>query len=171
LWLPDYGDVKKSAKFWCIVFGLAALACLALWYFLIRVPYTRNEPKESDLIGVYRPNPKTQKLIEEEGAAFATNCAIQVEAKNKIELINILPWLTEGDTNMLREASNSTNGVWYLEKSDNGWVIVSEYEQHDGSISISFELTGEKPPYSIRICTWHTGIPFYTPCYFVQGAN
>jgi hypothetical protein len=159
--------VKKIAKFRYAVFGLAILACLGFWYFLIRVPYTRNEPKESDLAGVYRPDFKKHFSFLKSGDLPPIDSEIQVDADGKFELVNVLPWLIEGDTDTFETASVSTNGVWHLEKSDDGWVITSDFARKDGSVSTSFSLIGEKRPYRNRIVTWGTGEALY----FVQSTN
>jgi hypothetical protein len=136
--------VKKLAKFRYALLGLAILACSAAWYFLIRVPYTKNEPKESDLVGIYRPDFKKHALFFMRSNFPPTNSEIKVESGGKIELVSLLHWLIQDDTNTFEEASISTNGAWHLEKSGDGWMIMSEYGQHNGSMSIYLQLIGEK---------------------------
>ena len=131
------------------------------------VSYTKNEPKESDLVGVYKPDLKTQMLISKENGFSTTNNEIKLDADGKIELINLMHWLEDGDTNMAGGRLVSTNGSWHLEKLDKGWGIVSEYKLSDGSMTIYLQLVGGKPPYEIQIYNWQTGVPFY----FVQGTN
>jgi hypothetical protein len=157
--------VKKPAKFRYTFFGLAILACLALWYFLVRVPYTRSKPVESDLAGIYRPDFKRHALFLMGSHFPPANSEIKVEAGGKIELINVFNWLRQGDTNTFE--SVSTNGSWHLEKYKDRWLVISEYKQQDGNVTIYFDLIGKEPPYSIRIYTWQTGTPFY----FVQGKD
>lgn len=161
--------MKKLAKFRYAFLGLAILACLATLYLFMGfgVCYTKNEPKKSDLIGVYKPDLITRMLISKQSDSPATNSEIKLGADGKIELIHMMHWLGDGDTNMAGERLVSTNGTWHLEKLDKGWGIVSEYTQSDGSMTIYLQLVGEKTPYKIQIYNWQTAVPFY----FVQGTN
>jgi len=58
--------------------------------------FTKDKPKESDLIGAYEPDTKTQKLIARDGGYASTNCQIKVDADGKIEFTNMPDWWENG---------------------------------------------------------------------------
>jgi hypothetical protein len=128
------------------------------------VSYTKNEPKESNLVGVYKPDLMTRILISKESDFPATNSEIKLDADGKIELINVMGWLTENETNMAGARLVSTNGNWHLQKVGKYWQIVLEPEN---VTDYGLRLVGEKPAYKIQIYNWKTSVPFY----FTQDTN
>ena len=109
--------------------------------------FTKNKPKESDLIGIYLPDVKTQKLITKDGGYAPANCQIKVGADGKIEFTNMPDWWHDGFGKSHRKLE-STNGTWSLEKYDNYWQIVWEHEK---TVDLGLHLLREKPPYRIHI--------------------
>jgi hypothetical protein len=135
------------------------------------VRHTRNKPKEPDLIGVYRPNLKTKFLIERDTKSPATNCAIKLCADGRIEFINTETLIIgDRDANLHAVKMTSTNIIWKLEQYEGTWDIAWSYKDvsENGLVSgDGLRLVGGKPPYSIQIYNWQTGVPFY----FVQEKN
>jgi hypothetical protein len=164
--------VKKSVQFLYVLLALVILAgLLTVMLFAVlgnKFRYTENRPQESDLIGVYRPNLITRMLIKETGGSTFTNGAINIAIRNKIALDNVWHWLNDGDINN-KEISgvDLSNGIWKLEIAGSRWQISAYYQLTNGAMTISLPLAGQKPPYSIVIDDWQTGVPFY----FVQGTN
>jgi len=161
--------VKRFAKFWYVLLVLVILVGLAVLHFFqgLGVRYTKNEPKESDLVGVYRPDLLTRFLIKEQSNSPAMNREIKLSADGEIELVNVLEWLNGGKTNIEGRTLLSTNGTWRVEKYKNNWVIISKYGEQNESMTDYFELVGEKPPYKIQVFNWHTSAPYF----FVQSRD
>ena len=164
--------MKKLAKFRYAFLGLTILVCLtALHLFTgLGVHYTRNEPKESDVVGVYRPDLKTRILISWDSDVPATNCEIKLNAAGKIELIGVMIWLTEDETNIAGVRLVSTKGSWHLERVGKYWQIVWGIKMLPITVFAWFEksrltksrfITG-KPVFRFILCETgiDTGFPF-----------
>ena len=126
--------------------------CSAILFFVAgcgawqELHFTKNKPKESDLIGTYEPDAKTQKLIVKDGGYVSTNCQIEVDADGKIEFTNMPDWWENGFGESHKKLI-STNGIWKLEKIQGYWGIDWENE----NITHGVDLIGQKPPYKIHI--------------------
>jgi hypothetical protein len=134
--------VQIGNIFLCSVIFLAA-GC-GVWQEL---HFTETKPKESDLIGIYEPDDKTQKLITKDGGYASSNCKIKVDADGKIEFTNMPDWWQDGSGESHKQFI-SKNGTWDLEKVNDYWQIVWE---HDKTVDLSLHLLGQKPPYKIDI--------------------
>src|SRR5882757_3251495 len=122
------------------------------------VEHTKNRPKESDLVGIYRPNLKTRVLINQKTIPPATNCAIILHSDGKIEFVEVGRWIMgDGDTNLPPVNFSPTNATWKLEYADH-WHISWRYDHVSGD---GLSLIGERVPYSIKVDNWHTPAPFY----------
>lgn len=107
-------------------------------------------------------------LMKEGGDGSYTNGAIELTAGNKIALANVWRWLDDGEANNKDILGvDLSNGVWELKKSYSCWQIFASYKLTNGNMTVILPLAGEKPPYSIVIDNWQTGVPF---C-FVQSTN
>jgi hypothetical protein len=109
--------------------------------------FTKNKPKESNLIGTYEPDAKTQKLITNDGGYASSNCQIKIDADGKIEFTNMPDWW-QGGSGESHKQLVSTNSTWDLEKVDDYWQIVWK---HDKTFDLNLHLIGQKPPYKIHI--------------------
>src|ERR1700733_12958692 len=69
--------------------------CCWLWC-LARTSLHKNKPNESDLIGIYEPDAKTQKLILKDGGYSSAKCRIELNADGKIEFTNMPDWWQGG---------------------------------------------------------------------------
>jgi hypothetical protein len=123
---------------------LFLIAGCGVWHEL---HFTKTKPKESDLIGIYEPDANTKKLILQDGGYSSADCQIKLNADGKIELINMPDWWTNGFGESHRKLISS-DGVWKLANSGNGWGINREI---GNVIDGGFNLLGEKPPYKIHI--------------------
>jgi len=121
------------------------------------------------LVGIYRPNFKTRFLIERKTKSPATNCTIELFADGKLKFSNMARWLAGPDTNPDHESIDSKIGSWNLKESNGRWSLMWHQRMvlHDGNVLSWLPLVGEKPPYSIQINNWQTGVPFY----FVQAKD
>jgi hypothetical protein len=126
--------------------------CSTILFYLVgcgawqELHFTKNKPKESDLIGTYEPDAKTQKLILKDGGYSSAKCQIKLNADGKIELIDMPDWWENGFGESHKKLI-STNGTWKLEKIQGCWGIDWENE----NVTHGVDLIGEKPPYKIHI--------------------
>lgn len=134
-------QIRKEFLYATILFFVAGCG---VWQEL---HFTKNKPKESDLIGIYEPDAKTQKLITKDGGYASSNCQIKVEADGKIEFTNMPDWWHDG-FGQSHGKLESTNGTWFLKKNDSNWQIVWETEK---TVDLGLHLLGEKPPYRIHL--------------------
>jgi hypothetical protein len=109
--------------------------------------FTKNKPKESDLIGTYEPDAKTQKLILGDGGYSSAKCQIKLNADGKIEFVDMPDWW-QNSFGESHKKLISTNGVWHVDKNNDYWQIV--WEQNN-ILDLSLQLMGQKPPYKIHI--------------------
>jgi hypothetical protein len=109
--------------------------------------FTKTKPQESDLIGTYEPDSKTQKLILKDGGYSSAKCQIKLNADGKIEFVNMPDWWENGFGESHKKLI-STNGTWHIEKVDKYWQIVWE---HENTLDLGLHLISQKPPYKIHI--------------------
>ena len=112
-------------------------------------------------MGSYRPDLKKHPSYMTGSELPPTNGVIKIEAGGKIQLVNLLDWLTQNDTNTFRKALISTNGTWTLKQSDEGWEIIAEFTANNQDIIAPLQLYFKKPPYAFRIYNWKNNVPFY----------
>lgn len=160
--------MKKPLRFCRVRYYLVAvvLICSVVvmhMAFGVGVCHTKNKPKESDLVGIYRPNLKTRFLIERQTKSPATNCAIKISGDGNIEFVNMTRWVT-GPIPSDRSSIEATNGLWKLDQLEGAWCLTESQKITNGDMLGYLSLVGERPPYSIQINNWRTGVPFY----FVQ---
>ncbi|HVU26607.1 MAG TPA: hypothetical protein VHG71_02590 [Verrucomicrobiae bacterium] len=139
--------MKTILQFGKIFLGLAILFLIAGCGVWQELHFTKNKPKESDLIGAYEPDAKTKKLILKDGGYPFANCKIKVDANSKIEFTNMPDWW-QGGFGESHKQLISTNGTWNLEKVEDCWQIVwSDNKTFD----FNLHLMGQKSPYKIFI--------------------
>ena len=138
--MKSISQIEKVFLYSAIVFFVAGCG---VWQEL---HFTKTRPKESDLIGTYEPDAKTQKLILREGGYPSANCQIKVNADGKIELIDMPDWWENGFGESHKKLI-STGGMWKLENVQNRWGISWESD----NITHGVNLLGRKPPYQIHI--------------------
>jgi hypothetical protein len=89
--------------------------CSTILFFVVgcgawqELHFTKNKPKESDLIGTYEPDAKTRARITKNGGTASPKCQIKIYAEDKIEFLDMPVWWEGGSGN---KELVSTNGIW-----------------------------------------------------------
>ena len=110
------------------------------------------EPKAADLVGVYKPNDKTQKDIRERGHYPQREISIRLASDGTFTCTNIPDWWMEE----LGKASGgfvNQTGIWKLVAVNGFWAVGFEFSTSPRSNSPNTVvwLLGRKPPFTLYI--------------------
>ncbi len=121
--------------------------------------YTKTEPKPEDLIGVYVPDHATTNLIAREGHYQKLPISITLSAGGSLAITNIPDWWGT-DFGRPGGGFDAGRGTWRVLQHQEWWAVSADFEstaqfasrQHRAeSLSTSFMLVGERPPYKIHL--------------------
>ena len=140
---------------------LAALTfCLAgCQYDPHTASYTKTQPKPEDLVGSYAPDSATTNLIAREGHYTQLPASIVLSADGSLTITNIPDWWGTA-FGSAGGSFDAGRGTWRVIQHQEWWSVSVDFEstaqfasrQHRAeSLSTSFMLVGERPPYKIHL--------------------